>query len=588
MVDKDSGDAPGAPYVCPRAERLLQTHIRDLQAPSCEEVQRLAQECETQRTEVERQNEELRRAHQQLEQYRDRYVDLYDFAPLGYVTLDEDGYVQEINLAGAKLLATDRNTLTGYPLLDYVAVEDRPAFKKHLHQCVQQRQEVTSEIALGAKDGQVIQTQLRSIPVEGHEPGTVFCKTAITDITHRKQTEEQLKTLNDTLEQRVAQRTAEVEQRAAQLRALALQLSQTEERERRRLAQVLHKHLQQLLILAKIKVDSMIRHAADPAVARAMADIRELLEQSVTETRSLTIELSSPIVYEYGLAAALKWLAGHMGQKHSLPVEVDVDPQAEPAEEGLRVFLFQAVRELLFNVVQHAQAERAWVTMAKAGNGRVQIEVRDEGAGFDAARLASAHTRTHARFGLSSIRERLELLDGRMEIRSSPGGGTRVAMTAPLRRSSQSAPPNPPARRQSVPQAEASAGRARAQKPGESGKTRVVLADDHPVLRQGLADLLEKEPQIDVVGQARDGEEAVAVALETRPDVVLMDVSMPKLSGIEATRRIKAELPMVRIIGLSMYDEGEMPDAMREAGAVTYLSKAAAADTLIATVLGQP
>jgi len=114
---------------------------------------------------------------------------------------------------------------------------------------------------------------------------------------------------------------------------------------------------------------------------------------------------------------------------------------------------------------------------------------------------------------------------------------------------------------------------------------RVLLADDHPVVRKGLADLLRERPEIDLVGEARDGEEAVAMARDTKPDVVLMDVSMPKLNGIEATRHITSEMPGVRVIGLSMHEEEDMPRAMREAGATVYLSKTTAADTLVDAIL---
>ena len=118
-----------------------------------EEVQRLLREIEAHHIELQRQNEELRESQRQLEAYRDRYIDLYDFAPLGYVTLDEDGYVQEINLAGAKLLDADRDGLTGYAFSEYVATDSRAAFKEHVAQCVRERREVTTELHLVTRSG---------------------------------------------------------------------------------------------------------------------------------------------------------------------------------------------------------------------------------------------------------------------------------------------------------------------------------------------------------------------------------------------------------------------------------------------------
>jgi PAS domain S-box-containing protein len=163
-----------------------------------EEVQRLLHEIEMHQAELERQNEELRKTQKSLEAYKDRYVDLYDFAPLGYVTLDKDGYVQEINLAGAKMLDADRDSLTGFMFAEYVAGEDQRAFAAHLEQCAEGRREVTSELRLVGKSGRSITAQLHSIPIEGPAEET-FCKTAVTDITERRDMADALEQERDLL-----------------------------------------------------------------------------------------------------------------------------------------------------------------------------------------------------------------------------------------------------------------------------------------------------------------------------------------------------------------------------------------------------
>lgn len=149
-----------------RGDQLLGEHIRDLQAPSPEEVRRLVYEIELRESNLEQQNEELRKIQQHLEAYKDRYVDLYDFAPLGYATLDGDGYLQEINLAGAKMLGAERAALTGYAFGECVAKDDQQAFLDHLRECARERHEVTSELRLVATGGQSIAVQLRSIPID--------------------------------------------------------------------------------------------------------------------------------------------------------------------------------------------------------------------------------------------------------------------------------------------------------------------------------------------------------------------------------------------------------------------------------------
>ena len=174
-----------------KVDQLLRQEIKDPQSPSPEEVHRLVYELELRQSELERENGELRTTKRHLEAYRDRYVDLYDFAPLGYATLDQDGYVQEVNLAGAGMLGAERDALTGHAFADYVAKGDQKAFLDHVRQCAAERREVTSELRLVGEGGQSIAVQLHSIPIEGPKEET-FCKTAITDITERKRMEEAL------------------------------------------------------------------------------------------------------------------------------------------------------------------------------------------------------------------------------------------------------------------------------------------------------------------------------------------------------------------------------------------------------------
>ena len=113
---------------------------------------------------------------------------------------------------------------------------------------------------------------------------------------------------------------------------------------------------------------------------------------------------------------------------------------------------------------------------------------------------------------------------------------------------------------------------------------RIVLADDHVIVRDGLRSLLEQQADMRVVAEAADGLEAVRVAGDTQPDVVVMDASMPSLNGIEATRRIRAQYPNVRVICLSIHSESQFVSAMLEAGASGYLLKDCAIEELIRAI----
>ena len=115
-------------------------------------------------------------------------------------------------------------------------------------------------------------------------------------------------------------------------------------------------------------------------------------------------------------------------------------------------------------------------------------------------------------------------------------------------------------------------------------KVRVLLADDHRLMRAGLRGLLVAEEGFDVVGEAGDGREAVALARDLVPDVVVMDVGMPDLNGIEATRRILSERPAIRVVALSMHADRRFVGEMMRAGAMAYLAKDCAYEELVTAI----
>jgi PAS domain S-box-containing protein len=373
-----------------------------------------------------------------------------------------------------------------------------------------------------------------------------------------------------------AQQTLET--KAAQLQILAGELVRTEQRERRRIAQLLHDQLQQLLAAALYGLVSLRPVEKTSKFQEDLTKISDLLRECIEMSRSLTSELSHPALSEPDLRAALEWLAAWMKEKHGLEVEVEAAQAVTVEAEETRIMLVQAVREMLFNVSKHASVTRARVRLALGADDRVQITVSDEGVGFDPAGLLSIGSAAGG-IGLFSIRERLALAGGGMELESSPGTGSRFTVWVPA----------PPTVRVEEPQTPRSTVKSRAPRTGTrdghaSGKIRVVLVDDHAVVRNGLALQLKEQPDIEIAGEAADGKSAIRIVRRLRPDVVTMDVSMPEMGGVEAARAIHAEFPEVRIIGLSMFEEAKQAAAMRDAGAVSYLSKSASFDNLLEAI----
>jgi signal transduction histidine kinase len=244
-----------------------------------------------------------------------------------------------------------------------------------------------------------------------------------------KDSEEALKRINETLEERIRERTALAEERAHQLHDLATELLQVEHRERRRLAQLLHDHLQQLLVAAALHLRSLRDKIKGEPDRASMATVQELLQESINASRSLSMDLNPPILQEAGLAAALEWLAGQMEAKYGLKVECLHDGDWQPEGEDLRSFLFQAVRELLFNVVKHAKVDRARVCMGPVDGLGGEIVVEDAGVGFPLDAVEGGGK--PGGFGLFSIRRRLEVFGGRLLVESSPGKGTRMHLWFP-------------------------------------------------------------------------------------------------------------------------------------------------------------
>jgi signal transduction histidine kinase len=254
----------------------------------------------------------------------------------------------------------------------------------------------------------------RLYPVFGAQGEVTRIAVYIHDITHRKQAEERIRVYQE------------------RLRSLASQLSLVEERERRRLATALHDRIAQTLALSKMKLGALQEPVSSTDLAQSLDEIYRLIEQTIQDTRSLIFEISSPILYHFGLEAAVEWLTEQTQKQHGIPSEFRDDRQPKPLDEDVRILLFQAVRELLVNVAKHAQAQSVKVAIRRDGSD-IQIIVEDDGVGFDAFPIGS-HWSEIKGFGLFSIRERLDHLGGQLKIKSEPGHGTQVTLVAPLKR----------------------------------------------------------------------------------------------------------------------------------------------------------
>ncbi|MDA8140713.1 MAG: ATP-binding protein [Desulfobacteraceae bacterium] len=247
------------------------------------------------------------------------------------------------------------------------------------------------------------------------------------DISSRKKVELQLQGLNKTLERQVAERTALADARARQLQALAVELIEAEERERSRVAQLLHDDLQQLLACAKMQLETYCETPAE----QLLSQIKGLLVESIAKSRSLSQELSPPVLQSAGIVPVLRWVIQRMRDQFDLQVELRGDDVDLRHHAPLKAFILRAVQELLFNVVKHAGVSKATIDLSRSES-HLYVCVGDQGKGFDPAVLNS--WTTSAGLGLLSLRERTSFMGGDFSIKSAPGMGCRFTLKLPCER----------------------------------------------------------------------------------------------------------------------------------------------------------
>jgi signal transduction histidine kinase/ActR/RegA family two-component response regulator len=514
------------------------------------------------------QSERLKEA---LESSRSSFVTLFDLSPIGYAVLDDQGRLEALNLTLATMLGQLRTYMVGLPFILSVAHEHRSRFLRYLHDLRETAGErrrcqvhLLGSAAVGTLPAFLVARRISP-------PGAPlrFLMAAIDQsvqeqtITGLEESGRQLRRLATELQAR----TEEAEQASARLRDMAREVNRAEQRERQRIARLLHDDLQQLLVSAKMRM-GMLRQGT--ANGRGLEEITDLIDAAINSSRHLTSQISPPLLEDAGLEAGLRWLTRYMHEKHHLEVDLVLGLGAEPIELSDRDFLFQAAREMLFNVVKHGHVGSARMR-AEVRRRRALLEVADQGSGFDPALIEKEDREGR---GLRTLWERVRLLGGTFVVDSHPGNGCRVRLSLPLAETEKKKKKEIP-RQPLAPDAAAAAA---------SERVRVLIADDHRVVREGLQSFLSREEWLEVVGQAADGRQAVLMTRELQPDVVIMDISMPELNGIEATRIITGENPRVKIIGLSMHQQEDMAAAMIGAGADRYLTKGGPAEDLVQAV----
>lgn len=366
-------------------------------------AEELLHELQVHQIELEMQNETLRQTQFVMEESRDRYVDLYDFAPVGYLTLNNAGLIVEVNLTGAALLGVERQKLLRHRFAEFVTLQDRDSWHKHFSSALQQGGKQSCEMELLRRDGSTFHSHMDCLHLNGS-----IARIAFSDISRRKQLENELRESRQLL------------------RNLADKVESLREEERKRIAREMHDELGQILTALRMDVALInLRFGQDNAELLAKTDsMTTLLDQANHCVHNIVSNLR-PTALDMGIVAGVRWLCNEFSAHSGNACVLHTTNEYISLSEMRAVAVFRVIQELLTNAARHAEASHVKITLALRAD-ELFVEVCDNGKGFEPAAKGNDKS-----FGLLGIHERTIALGGNVNISSAPNQGTVVTVIVP-------------------------------------------------------------------------------------------------------------------------------------------------------------
>jgi PAS domain S-box-containing protein len=354
------------------------------------------------------QNEELARAQAALEESRDRFIELYDFAPNGYLTLDRHGVVLQINLTGAALIGKPRQAIEGLPLMAFVARPDRKRVLEFMRRCRTH------------DSGHDVAADLRLLSARAPRDVQLICRPRTHESTGREM--EYFTALIDITERRHLE--AERAEAAREHAALASQLISAQDEERQRIARDLHDNIGQQVTALRLLVQVVSMADVDESIRTRLTQMQKIVEQIDQQLDFLTGELR-PASLDLGLMSALQQFLREWSSTFGIKAELEcAELEHLRLERDVETHLYRVVQEALNNVYKHAHASHVTVTLARKGV-ELTMTIKDDGRGFD--RDAAVRDRTRG-LGLISMRERAQVIGATFDVQSGPRRGTTVTL----------------------------------------------------------------------------------------------------------------------------------------------------------------
>jgi PAS domain S-box-containing protein len=358
-----------------------------------------------------------------------------------------------------------------------------------------------------------------------------------------------------------------LKQSEASLHTMSARLLQVQDEERRRIARDLHDVTGQELAVAVMSLDNLKNLADAPGadLKAAIGQSAELLRKVDNEIRTLSYLLHPPLLEEMGLGSALPWFIDGFSKRTGIEVNAEIAEKLPRFSIEFETAVFRVVQEALTNVFRHSGSHRAWVRVWAAGS-YLQASVEDEGKGIERGKAESKKPGV----GIQSMKDRLRVFGGALEFRSGRRG-TRVIATIPLTEAVSG-----------VPNQELNFEAGGIDAPAAVGEAkRILIADDHEVAREGIRALLKDQPDLEVCGEAMDGLDAIEKARQLKPDLVIMDLSMPHMSGLAALRHIRASGLQARVLIYTTHSYPELKRVAQAADCDGFVLKSNASHDLI-------
>jgi PAS domain S-box-containing protein len=477
----------------------------------------------------------------------------------GAATLSDDGRVLYSNKSFAAIFNTQLERFVGSLLRELVSGEDVGTLRELLSSAKTRR--IGGEIRLKTGNGRRRTVRLTLRPNRGMGDETI-CAVA-TELTDIVETNEALRVTETSLQR------------------LSARLLQLQDEERRRIARDLHDITGQKIAVLSMALDRLARfpELGKSEAKEVLTESRSVASAIGEEIRTLSYILHPPLLDECGLASAVRWYAEGFEARSGIKLDVEIAPQLARLPLDAETALFRVVQESLTNVHRYSGSSSAQIRILEAA-GKVRLEVIDHGKGIRAGAVRSAVDGAAALgVGIPGMRERLRQLGGQLDVDFGTEG-TRVVAVLPIKKAQEG---ERECSEEPVGGAEGSNSDV-AQEAEHDARRRILIADDHEVMRRGMRGLIESHEEWAVCGEAVEGREVIDRVRELRPDLIILDINMPGLSGIDAAQQIRQENAATKILFFTVHESDQVLREVVDVGAQGYVTKSRAGQDLVEAV----